>query len=168
MLLNLSFTLFCSYAVNYTITATISSSFASIYPFLSETSLGLCYLSTGGGMLLGSSLTGKLLDFEFKRIKKRVLERRGKESSVDVDEEGEKSSFSRDEDIAKDPSFPIEQARLRTMPFHLFIFVVATIGWGWCLQQEVAIAAPLVLQIIREYLTSSECPALLAFVLMLS
>ena len=50
------------FAVNYTVTATISSSFARIYPSLSETVLGLCYLPSSAGMILGSSLTGKLLD----------------------------------------------------------------------------------------------------------
>ena len=107
------------YAVNYSITATISSSFAVVYPYLSETALGLCYLSTGGGMILGSTFTGKLLDWEYKRAKARMQ---------------------------NDEIFCIEHARLRTMPAHLGVFVALTLGWGWSLQRGVSIAVPLVLQ----------------------
>jgi multidrug resistance protein len=60
------------YAVNYTITATISSAFHRIYPELSETVLGLCYLPTGAGMIIGSTMTGKLLDWEYTRAKRRM------------------------------------------------------------------------------------------------
>jgi predicted MFS family arabinose efflux permease len=54
------------YAVNYTITASMSSAFSATYPYLSETNLGFCYLSTGGGMVIGSTLTGTLLDREYR------------------------------------------------------------------------------------------------------
>ncbi|KAI1614907.1 major facilitator superfamily domain-containing protein [Exophiala viscosa] len=120
------------YAVNYTITATISSSFANIYPELSTTSIGLCYLATGGGMILGSSLTGKLLDLEYVRIKKR-RNRCGAES-----------------DEAR-IGFPIEKARLRLMPILLIIFLGCVISWGWCLKKRISIAGPLVLQFILGY-----------------
>ncbi|KPM46500.1 hypothetical protein AK830_g155 [Neonectria ditissima] len=111
------------YAVNYTVTSTISSAFAEVYPWLSETVLGLCYLPTGLGMVLGSSCVGKLLDWDYARIKKEVAE-------------------------SDDPSdFPKERARLRTMPAHLVVFVVALIGWGWCVEKRAHMAAPLVLQV---------------------
>lgn len=104
------------YAVTYTITATISSSFSKIYPSLSETALGLCYLPTGAGMILGSTLTGKLLDAEYARIKRRA-----------------------------GTAFTIEYARLRLMPFYLMLLVVCVVGWGWTLQSGVHIAVPLIL-----------------------
>lgn len=103
------------YAVNYTITATISSSFAKVYPHLSETALGLCYLPTGAGMILGSTMTGKLLDWEYARIKK-----------------------------ATQDNFTIEYARLRLMPFYLVLFVVCVVGWGWSIQAQAHMAVPLV------------------------
>jgi multidrug resistance protein len=104
------------YAVNYTITATISSAFAKIYPDLSETVLGLCYLPTGAGMIIGSTMTGKMLDWEYSRIKKRMGE-----------------------------NFTIEYARLRIMPFYLGLFIVCVIGWGWSIQARAHMAVPLVL-----------------------
>jgi hypothetical protein len=104
------------YAVNYTITATISTAFAKVYPNLSETVLGLCYLPTGAGMIIGSTMTGKLLDWEYARIKERT---------------GDK--------------FTIEYARLRTMPFYLGLFVVCVIAWGWSIEARAHMAVPLVL-----------------------
>lgn len=104
------------YAVNYTITATISSSFAKIYPSLSETVLGLCYLPSGAGMIIGSTLTGKMLDWEYARIKKSL---------------GSK--------------FTIEYARLRIMPFYLSLFIVCVVAWGWTIQARAHIAVPLIL-----------------------
>lgn len=107
------------YAVNYTITATISSSFAKIYPDLSQTVLGLCYLPTGAGMIIGSTMTGKMLDWEYARIKAKLGE-----------------------------NFTIEYARLRIMPFYLALFVVSVIAWGWSIGAKAHIAVPLVLNVM--------------------
>jgi len=133
------------YAVNYSITATISSSFQELYPYLSETDTGLVYLSTGGGMIVGSTVTGKLLDWDFKRVKRDFV--RDKEARGEVV----------GADVTKDPSFPLEKARLRMMPVHLVIFIAGTIGWGWSLTSGTSIAVPLVLQIIRK-LPSATAP----------
>ncbi|KAH7355945.1 major facilitator superfamily domain-containing protein [Pyrenochaeta sp. MPI-SDFR-AT-0127] len=104
------------YAVFYTVTATISSSFARVYPDLSETVLGLCYLPVGAGMIIGSTMTGKMLDWEYARIKAKS---------------GDK--------------FTIEYARLRIMPFYLTLFVVCIVAWGWVIQAKAHLSIPLIL-----------------------
>ncbi|KAF2818556.1 MFS general substrate transporter [Ophiobolus disseminans] len=104
------------YAVNYTITATISSAFSKIYPELSETVIGLCYLPTGAGMIIGSTMTGKMLDWEYARIKKAAGEH-----------------------------FTIEYARLRIMPFYLVLFIICVISWGWAIQARAHMAVPLII-----------------------
>ncbi|KFA72650.1 hypothetical protein S40288_03362 [Stachybotrys chartarum IBT 40288] len=119
------------YAVNYTIMSTISSSFTIAYPFLTETLIGICYLPTGLGMIIGSTVTGKFLDFEYAKIKK----------TRDAIEKGDAST----DDL--DHGFPIELARLRMVPILLVVFVGCTIGWGWCIQTRSHIAGPLVLQV---------------------
>lgn len=111
------------YSVNYSIMATISSAFSDVYPWLSETLLGICYLPTGLGMIVGTQVTGRLLDREYAKIKS-------------VHTEG---------------PFPKEYARLRTMPIHLVIFVVTVVGWGLALGKAAHVAVPLVLSVIREY-----------------
>ena len=52
------------FAVSFGINASISSLFSAAYPFLNETQIGLCYLANGGGMIMASSVTGRLLDWE--------------------------------------------------------------------------------------------------------
>jgi predicted MFS family arabinose efflux permease len=107
------------YAVYYTITATLSSAFARIYPDLSETVLGLCYLPLGAGMIVGSTMTGKMLDWEYARIKKRTGD-----------------------------NFTIEYARLRIMPFYLLLFVVCVVSWGWAIEARAHMAVPLILGVL--------------------
>lgn len=115
------------HAVSYTVTATIASAFADVYPWLSQTVLGLSYLPTGVGMVLGSTVTGKLLDWDYARIKKQF----GDEKSL--------------------LDFPKEYARLRTMPAHLIVFVISVIAWGWCIESRVSMAGPLVVQVFSEF-----------------
>lgn len=65
-------------------------------------------------------------------------------------DEGAEDAAGRDRDGNIDPSFPIERARLRTIPTSLGIYIACLVGYGWCLQAKVNIAGPLVLQIISE------------------
>ncbi|KAI8289148.1 hypothetical protein K4K60_009624 [Colletotrichum sp. SAR11_57] len=119
------------YAVNNTVVTTVASSFARVYPWLSETALGLCYLPTGFGMIVGSTLTGKFLDWDYARIKKHVEESDGA------------------------LEFPKEYARLRTMPVLLVLFSGAVIAWGFCVDKGVHIAVPLALQVVLGYTSIS-------------
>lgn len=81
-------------------------------------------------MIIGSTVVGKLLDWDYVRIRARLgLE----DSSLD---------------------FPKEYARLRLMPVHLVLFVAATVGWGWCIEARTHIAAPLMLQVVCRFATS--------------
>ncbi|EXJ84722.1 hypothetical protein A1O3_05393 [Capronia epimyces CBS 606.96] len=150
ILLTLSYTGIV-YAVNYTVTATISTTFADIYPYLSDTSIGLCYLATGGGMILGSTLTGQMLDREYRRIRQTWTRDRDREREQGAGVASASTKNENDNENGNDndnDDFPIEMARLRTMPVFLLIFVACVLAWGWCLQHKVSIAGPLVLQII--------------------
>ncbi|KAF6793749.1 major facilitator superfamily [Colletotrichum sojae] len=119
------------YAVNNTVVTTVASSFARVYPWLSETALGLCYLPTGFGMIVGSTLTGKFLDWDYARIKRRV------------------------EDSDGAIEFPKEYARLRTMPILLVLFSSSVIAWGFCVDKGVHMAVPLCLQVVLGYTSIS-------------
>lgn len=83
-------------AVYYGVTATISTLFVQTYPFLNETTIGLCYLAIGGGMIVGSSFTGRILDGEYQRFKRKALELVDDESAVNLN---------------KEDSFPLEEVR---------------------------------------------------------
>ena len=136
------------YGVNYTILSTISSSFMFTYPYLTESMVGICYLSSGLGMIVGSTLTGKLLDWDYARLKGPKA---GSASSSDL-------SGTETANENEDVEVPIEYARLRMSPVLLLVFVASVIGWGWCIQAKTSIAGPLVIQVLRE-----SCIQLLAF-----
>ncbi|KAK2016928.1 MFS general substrate transporter [Colletotrichum eremochloae] len=121
------------HAVNNTVVTTVASSFADVYPWLSETALGLCYLPTGFGMIVGTMLTGKILDWDYARIKRRV----------EASDGGSSSSGG--------VLFPKEYAPLRTMPVLLVLFSGAVVAWGFCVDRGVHIAVPLVLQVVLGY-----------------
>ncbi|KAL0953544.1 hypothetical protein HGRIS_004766 [Hohenbuehelia grisea] len=64
-----------NYAVFSAVVATIPSLFKVSYPYLSETKIGLCYMSIGGGMMLGSFLHGKVLDWDYQNTKRQFARR---------------------------------------------------------------------------------------------
>jgi hypothetical protein len=126
------------YAVFPGVTAAISSLFSKRYPYLSETDIGLIFLFIGSGMMVGSSFTSKLLDWEYLRIKVKY------EAHRQQDTENHGDSGSEDD-------FPIEMARLRSTPIYFIIYVAVVVGYGWSMRSGTSIAVPLVLHFISEY-----------------
>jgi len=133
------------YSVFYSIIATIAELFQHSYPSLTESYIGLCFLAIGGGMIFGSLFTGKFLDRDYRTIKNQMIRI--------IEVEGERGM--KPEDVTKEENFPIERARLRTMPIFLTVFVAATVGYGWCLQENANLAATLILLIIIGYTSIS-------------
>ncbi|KDR74378.1 hypothetical protein GALMADRAFT_250288 [Galerina marginata CBS 339.88] len=125
-------------AVFYGILATVSSLFARAYPSLNEIEIGLCFLAFGGGTILGSTITGRMLDRDYRRFKKNAeAQHPGAESGID---------------LTKEESFPLEKARLRLMPYFILLLVATCAGYGWCIEKQVNLAGPLILQAIVGYI----------------
>ncbi|KAJ7062025.1 MFS general substrate transporter [Mycena amicta] len=124
-------------AVFYGVNASVSTIFHDTYPSLSQTQLGLCYLAVGGGMLVGSATCGKLLDWDYQRVKRGIL------AAAAASTEGDENSTS---DV-EGASFPIEKARMRLMPALVALYVAICAAYGWCIQEKVNISAPLILLI---------------------
>ncbi|KAA1468010.1 MFS general substrate transporter [Dentipellis sp. KUC8613] len=129
------------YAAFYGVTASFSTLFDVVYPFLNQTDIGLCFLAIGGGMAVGSLVTGKMLDREYRALEDKMI----KQGKFDP----EKKMSARDR--AKDSGFPLEVARLRTMPVFMVLYLGCMVGYGWCLKAQVSIAGPLILQFIMGY-----------------
>ncbi|KAJ7671193.1 MFS general substrate transporter [Mycena rosella] len=111
-------------AVFYGVNASVSTIFHAAYPALNETQLGLCFLAIGGGMLIGSATSGKILDWDYQRVKR----------GVGISEK-------------EDNSFPIEKARMRLMPILLAFYAACCAAYGWCIERGVSLAGPLILLI---------------------
>lgn len=115
-------------AVFFGVVASISTVFHETYPYLNETELGLCFLSIGGGLIIGSTLSGRLLDWDFQRIKESLA-----------------AGSEKDGQTFHDDQFPIEKARLRLIPIFVAIYTASCVGYGWCIEKKVNIAGPLIL-----------------------
>ncbi|KAF7357908.1 MFS general substrate transporter [Mycena venus] len=123
------------YSVFYGVTASISTVFHDAYPQLNETELGLCFLTVGSGMSIGSLFCGRLLDWDYRKLRRTL--RAQDPTAEQVNETSGKA----------DEAFPIERARLRLLPAFLALFVVSCIGYGWCIDKRTNIAGPLILLI---------------------
>jgi hypothetical protein len=94
------------YAVMYGVTASLSVIFEKVYPYLSQTGIGLCFIPIGLGMLVGSLFSGRAMDSYYRKIRDDLI-RQAQADSKDVDPEA----------TEKDASFPIEKARLQILPW---------------------------------------------------
>ena len=90
----------------YVVLALVSILYQDAYPFLNETTIGLCFLSGGGGMAIGSFVTGRMLDWEYQTFKRRAVSR-----SV------EKEKCEPEESATRDDMFPLE----KVIAWHRFL-----------------------------------------------
>ncbi|KAF8200049.1 major facilitator superfamily domain-containing protein [Mycena galopus ATCC 62051] len=116
------------YSVFYGVTASISTVFHDAYPQLNETDLGLCFLTLGGGLAAGSLFCGRLLNWDYQKLRRTL---QADDPAV----------------VPVTDGFPIERARLRLLPACLALFVVSCVGYGWCIDKRTNIAGPLILLI---------------------
>ncbi|KAJ5725559.1 Kynureninase [Penicillium malachiteum] len=107
----------------YDISATIPSIYKDLYG-LDDLQIGLCYIPFGLGSSLASLLNGKFLDFNYRRLAKRLDFPLVNNRFVDL------------------RNFPIEKARLEIAFPLLTIASLCIIAFGWCLDYGVHLAAP--------------------------
>ena len=91
---------------------------------------GLCYIPFGIGCSLATLLAGYLMDFSYRRVAKKA------NLKIDV---------KRGDDMRH---FPIEKARIQVAWLMVYFGMVALLCYGWVLEQNAPLAAPLVLQFI--------------------
>lgn len=103
------------YAVWSMVTSSTTTVLKREFPSLTDVELGLCFLPNGFGCVLGSILTGKLMDHNFRMVEKHY--RRQHKVPDDVEIKG-------------DHSFPYERARLSPMPYLSGLFIIVTALYG--------------------------------------
>ncbi|AEO68573.1 uncharacterized protein THITE_2118141 [Thermothielavioides terrestris NRRL 8126] len=111
---------------NYALMVPIQDVIRRRYDF-NDLQVGLCYIPFSVGSVIGSAVTGKLLNWNYARVARSI---------------GVSPDRKRGDDLRK---FPIERARLDLMwPFTAL--AVATIAvWGWVVTAGVTLAAPLII-----------------------
>jgi hypothetical protein len=94
---------------------------------LNELQIGLCFICTGVGTIVGANIEGKVLDRDY-----RIISTRFQENHPGSDE--------------KSIDFPIFHARFRTLWIHLIIVQALTILYGWCFTLNAHLAVMLIIQ----------------------
>lgn len=129
------------YACQYIVVANMPVQLQSNYG-LSTVEVSLCYLATGFGTITSVLITGRLLDWNFRRHATRL---------------GIEISNQKQQDLR---GFPIELARLQiTMPVLTF-GAVTLLAYGWTMQVRTSLAAPLVFLCLQSFGTASSYSAL--------
>ncbi|GAB7339841.1 hypothetical protein MBLNU457_6379t1 [Dothideomycetes sp. NU457] len=117
------------YIAFYDLLASNPYLFAQVYGF-NDLQIGLCFIPYGVGAIVAPLVNGRMLDWNFRRLAKK------KNLSIDK---------KRGNDLR---DFPIEQSRIQiTLPL-VALGVVAYLCYGWVMEVNAPLAAPLVLQFI--------------------
>ena len=117
------------YTAFYDITSTIPYLFAQIYGF-NDLQIGLCFLPFGLGGFLAPIVNGRLMDASFRRVAKQI---------------GVPIVKGRTTDLRH---FPLERARVPLALALILIGTTTTLCYGWAVDANAPLAAPLVLLFI--------------------
>ncbi|KAI9710092.1 MAG: hypothetical protein M1820_002894 [Bogoriella megaspora] len=117
------------YTAFYDVITSIPYLFQQIYGF-NDLQIGLCFIPFGVGCFIAPILNGRLLDWNFRRIAKT---------------KGTQVDRKRGNDL-KD--FPIETARIQISYPLLYVGIATLLCYGWVMEVEAPLAAPLTLQVI--------------------
>ena len=119
------------YAVWQMSITAMSSLFKSRYG-LHEPQIGLTFIANGVGSMIGTLLTGKILDYDYRKVAAGV-------KSQIPPSDGEIGQASEED-------FPLEKARLRLLPLFSIVQCLSILLFGWTIQypDKVPIAIPIV------------------------
>ncbi|KAE8386057.1 MFS general substrate transporter [Aspergillus alliaceus] len=98
---------------------------------LTEIQAGLTFLANGMGSIIGTIVSGRVLDMDYRRMQAK----RDMQSPIEA-ERGHSSTA--------DDDFPLEKARLRLLPIFLLMQCMSVLVFGWTIHYSVHIAAPIV------------------------
>lgn len=98
-----------------------------------------------GGGIIATVTAGRILDWQFQRVKRNYEQERNADS-----EKNGKST--RNYHLSQDGygEFPIEKATMQSQHVWYLLFSVCTIGYGWSLESKTSMAVPLILQFFCE------------------
>ncbi|KAF7923421.1 uncharacterized protein EAE97_010859 [Botrytis byssoidea] len=115
------------YTAFYDVTASLPQLFKEIYNF-NDLQIGLCYIPFGSGCALASIINGKMLDRNYRKIAREI---------------GFSIDHKRGDNLRH---FPIERARLEMIWPLLTMGLACYLCYGWVLEKNANLAAPLILQ----------------------
>ncbi|KAL3419274.1 major facilitator superfamily transporter [Phlyctema vagabunda] len=96
---------------------------------LSDLNIGFTFIGNGAGCIVGTLTTGKLLDFQYRGLRKQYT--------------GDSANF------------PLEKARFRTVWLWSGLQISSILVFGWTLEKRVHISVPIICTFILGWSTSS-------------
>ncbi|KAL7814387.1 MFS general substrate transporter [Trichoderma gracile] len=104
---------------------------------LKETQIGLTFIANGVGSMVGTLITGKILDKDYKKVKAAYDAQHSSQT-----ETGNAIVV----EAAAEDDFPLEKARLRLIPLFSIIQCLSILLFGWTIQypHKVPIAIPII------------------------
>lgn len=124
------------YYAAWQMSITAMSSLFSDHYGLSETQIGLTFIANGVGSIIGTLITGKFLDHDYRRVK------------AHFDSQSHSNAESGDiiSNSSTKPEFPLEHARLRLIPIFSLLQCLSIALFGWTVQfpHKVHIAIPII------------------------
>ncbi|KAI1322386.1 major facilitator superfamily domain-containing protein [Xylariaceae sp. FL0255] len=124
------------YASTYLVLSTLSDQLQEKYGF-NTIQVSLSFLASGFGTVTSVLLTGRILDWNFRRQARLV---------------GLEISKQKQQDLS---SFPIEIARLQSSIPALTLSGVSLVAYGWTLQSKTNLAAPLIFLFLQSFGSAS-------------
>jgi MFS family permease len=121
------------YAVWQMSITAMSSLFEDRYD-LSETQIGLTFIANGIGSIIGTLVTGKFLDMDYRRVK------RNHEATLSYQSNSEGPLSNTEDDL------PLETARLRLVPIFSAVQCLSILVFGWTIHypDRIHIAVPII------------------------
>lgn len=113
------------YAAYYILQASLAPLFAAAYGY-DQTEIGLCYLAISIGVIVGSQVQSRVLDWNYRATARRI---------------GWEIDRVAGDDLSH---FPIERARARLAWLFTALQCVCVLGYGWSLHFRAHPAVPLV------------------------
>lgn len=115
----------------------MSTLFSTSYA-LSEKQIGLTFIANGAGSMIGTLLTGRILDLDYRRVLAGVaapsLPSEPPEAPVRAPSRVSENEFT----------FPLERARLRLLPLFSLLQSASILVFGWTINYTVHISVPII------------------------
>lgn len=104
---------------------------------LTEIQIGLAFIANGVGSIIGTLITGKILNIDYGRVKAKFETK----VSTDIETNDAASRVKPDQE-----DFPLEKARLRLIPVFSLLQCLSLLLFGWTIQypHRVHIAVPII------------------------
>lgn len=132
------------YAVWQMSITAMSSLFTQHYG-LDELQIGLTYIANGVGSMVGTLITGKLLDLDYRKVTASyALQLQRSSGAVEMLANGSPSPTT-------DSDFPLEKARLRLVPIFGTAQCLSILLFGWTIQYPGPV--PIAIPIISSFIT---------------